>query len=242
MRRQAPRAIVTSAALALLAALAAPWAAPAQEAAPPRALRIAVDLSSQVEGAAEQPNSLHYYVWERLHHFGVRADSRRPVGDARYDGYIAKMDQKWAQREPEAPAATLVVSGAASCEYATAEFFGQPQAHNFSGRIEVALKDEAGAALATIAYGHSWGRLPGRYTKSQTLREYQDMVATTLVIAILSHERVRAGLAADKRAAAKTWCDEQRARILKPLEENMGDCDIAKLLRGLAEADAPAKD
>lgn len=221
------RATQPLALLLLLAPLGRAQDTPAPPGAP---VRVAVRIESRVDGAAEPINGLQYTVWERLVAFGLQADALLPVGNAKYDDYIAKKSAAWAS----APPAGLIVEGVAACDYNNSEFFGQGQAHNYKGRLTVTVKDAGGQLLHTFDWEHSWGRLPTNYTKSQVLKEYNDMLCTSLVLGLLHDERVRAGIPEDKRAALKKWEEENRKRILDPLKENMSKCHLARFLRALA--------
>lgn len=207
---------------------------PAEPAAPSSfALRTTLDLTSQVDGEPEQVNTFQYYVFERLTHFGVRVDSLKPVGQEKMDGWIQRQAARWESKEPGAPAAALAISGSAGCTYSNSEFFGQGQAHCFQGRVDVALKDAAGAELFRVSFEHSWGRLPNRYTRSQVLKEYNDMVFTGVLLALFHRPEIYGRVPEDKRPALRTWIEQQKARILEPLEANMGDSQLATLLKGL---------
>lgn len=246
MRRLALFGLLLGGALALVPTLAVhaddqpPAAPPAQ--AGPHALRLTLDLSSSIDGAPESSNTFQYYVFERLSNFGIRVDSLRPIGQERLDTWVNGKVARWDQREPGAPPASLTVSGSAGCKYENAQFFGQAQAHNFHGRVDVLLKDAAGAEVARIGFEHSWGRLPQRHTRSQVQQEYNDMVFTGVVLALLHQPAVWSGISAAKQAELRTWADEQKRRLLTPLESNMRECELAVLLRGLelpAAAEAP---
>jgi hypothetical protein len=225
--------------LPLLALLAAPL--PAQEGPPPAPaagaapLRVAIRLGSRVDGEPEQINSFQYYVWERCHSFGLRADSTLPINSAKMDEYIAKVGRGWEAKQAAAPPASLIIEGEAACDYNNSEFFGQGQAHNYKGKLTVTVKTAAGEVLHTFTWDHSWGRLPTNYTKSQVLREYNDMLFTTLILGVFHLEQVRAGIPPDKQAELKKWEEKQRERILGPLKENSPDCAIAQFLRALAD-------
>lgn len=209
--------------------------APATEPAAPAsfALRVTLDLSSQVDNEPEPANTFQYYLFERLSHFGVRVDSLKPVGQERFDTWIQRRVARWEKQEPGAPAASLAISGSAGCTYKNAEFFGQGQAHNFQGRVDVSLKDASGAELAQVSFEHSWGRLPTRHTRSQVLQEYNDMVFTGVLLALLHQPQVWSGIPEAKREELRTWTEQQKARLLGPLEANMADCELAALLKGL---------
>lgn len=204
---------------------------PAEPAA--RALRVALNLTSQVDGEPERANTFQYYLFERLSHFGLRVDSLAPVGQERLDAWVQRKSATWEKREPGAPAATLVISGTAGCTYANAEFFGQAQAHNFKGRVDVTLEDAAGTELFRVAFEHEWGRLPTRHTRSQVQQEYNDMVFTGALLALLHRPEVLAGVPQGKRAEVQTWIEEQKRRLLTPLETNQADSPLARLLQGL---------
>jgi hypothetical protein len=240
MRRLALIGLFLGGALVLVPTLAvhaddgAPATPPAAPAARANALRVSVDLSSTVDGEAEASNTFQYYVFERLSAFGIRCDSLKPIGQERLDTWINGKVAKWDQREPGAPPASLTISGSAGCGYKNAEFFGQAQAHNFDGRVDVSLKDAAGTVLATVGFAHSWGRLPQKYTRSQVQQEYNDMVFTGVVLALLHQPAVWNGVPEAKRAELRTWIDQQKTRLLTPLEANMRECELARLIRGLA--------
>lgn len=197
-------------------------------------LRVAIRLQSNVDEEPEKLNSFQYYVWERCHSFGLRADSLLPVNSPKMDDYIAKATKGWEAKQPDAPPASLVIEGVAACSYNNSEFFGQGQAHNYKGKLTVTVKDGAGNVIHTFDWEHSWGRLPTNYTKSQVLREYNDMLFTSLILGLFHIEQVRAGVPADKQAELKKWEEKQRERILGPLKENMSDCQLARFLQALA--------
>jgi hypothetical protein len=198
------------------------------------ALRVGVDLASMVDNEPEATNGFQYLVVARLSAYGLRVDSNRPVGDARYDGWIQRKTARWEKVEPNAPPAQLTISGSAGCTYDNAEFFGQGQAHNYKGKVDVSVKDASGTEVAHIALEHTWGRLPQQHTKSQTLQEYDDMLFTGVVLALLHQPAILAGIPQDKRAELDTWTQQQKERLLAPLQaSNMGDCQLAVLLNGL---------
>lgn len=197
------------------------------------ALRVTLDLTSQVDGEPEPANTFQYYLFERLSFFGVRVDSLKPVGQERFDSWIQRKVARWEKQEPGAPPASLAISGSAGCTYSNSEFFGQGQAHNFQGRVDVALKDAAGAELFKVSFEHSWGRLPTRHTRSQVQQEYNDMVFTGVLLAILHQPQVWAGIPEGKREELRTWAEQQKRRLLEPLQANMADCQLATLLEGL---------
>lgn len=234
MRRLALIGVLLLPALTVYGDDAAPATPDAPAPARSPALRVSVDLASSVDGAPEAANTFQYYVFERLSAFGIRCDSLKPIGQERLDSWISGKVAKWEQREPGAAPASLSVSGSAGCEYKNAEFFGQAQAHNFDGRVDVSLKDAAGAEIARIGFAHSWGRLPQRTTRTQVNQEYNDMVFTGVVLALLHQPAVWNGVPEAKRAELRTWIDAQKQRILSPLEANMKDCELARLIRGLA--------
>jgi hypothetical protein len=196
-------------------------------------LRVSLDLASQVDGEAEPVNGLQYFVFERLANFGLRVDSRRPAGQERFDTWMNKKVARWEEQAPDAAPATLAISGSSGCTYDNAPFFGQAQAHNFKGRVNVELKDAAGATVAAIAFDHSWGRLPSKFTRSQTLQEYHQMVSTAVVLALLSRPEIQAGVPEGKKGELATYITEQKEKLLKPLRENMAECELAKLVEGL---------
>jgi hypothetical protein len=207
---------------------------PAQPAAPASA-RVSVDLTSTVDGNPEPANTFQYFVVERLHTIGkMRVDSLRPVGTEALDGWIQRQTARWEQKEPNAAPATMAITGSATCAYNNAQFFGQGQAHNFQGTIDVTVRDAAGVEITRVAFAHSWGRLPARYTRSQTQQEYNQMVFTAVVMQILCHPTVWATIPEAKRADAATWINEQKTRLLEPLQQNMAGCELAKLLNSLA--------
>lgn len=207
-----------------------PGAAPATRAT----TRVSVDLSSTVDNAPEPANTFQYFVVERLHTIAkMRVDSLRPVGTEALDGWIQRQTARWEQREPNAAPATVSVSGSAACAYDNAQFFGQGQAHNFRGKVDVVVRDAAGVEITRVAFEHSWGRLPARYTRSQTQQEYNQMVFTAVVMQILVHPTVWAMIPEGKRADAAAWITEQKGRLLEPLQQNMADCPLAQLLNSL---------
>lgn len=216
----------------LVTAQETPPAQPPQPAAA-HALRVALDLTSQVDGEPEPANTFQYYLFERLSHFGIRVDSLEPVGQERLDAWMQRKTAGWDKKEPGAPAASLAISGAAGCTYSNSEFFGQGQAHNFQGRVDVALKDAAGTELFRVSFEHSWGRLPTRYTRSQVQQEYNDMVFTGVLLALLHRPELWNGVPEGKREELRTWVEQQKQRLLGPLETNMADCQLATLLKGL---------
>lgn len=237
-------------ALLLVLALAAPaLAQDAPKEAPPASqpaanaptLRVSLDLASSVDGEAEAVNGFQYFVFERLAAFGIRVDSLRPAGHERFDGWMSRKVEKWEKQAPGAAPATLAISGTSGCTYDNAQFFGQGQAHNFKGNVNVELKDAAGATLAQIAFEHSWGRLPSKYTKAQTLQEYQQMVSTAVVLALLARPELQAGVPEAKKAELAAYLAEQKEKMLKPLRENMSECQLAKLLEAIPTGEkAPA--
>lgn len=207
---------------------------PAQPAAPTaHALRVTLDLTSQIDGAPEPANTFQYHLFERLTAFGIRVDSAKPVGQERLDGWMQRRIAKWEQQEPGAPPATLTISGTAGCTYSNSEFFGQAQAHNFKGRVDVSLKDAAGTELHRVALDHEWGRLPQRHTKSQVNQEYNQMVFNGVLIALLHRPELWSGIPEGKRAEARAWIEEQKERILSPLEANQANCPLVTMLKGL---------
>jgi len=221
-----------------LALLAAPVLA--QEAAQGGAdgpLRIGLRLDTSVDGEAEKVNGFQYYVWLKLHQAGCRVDSLVSTRNSRQDDYIAKQAQRWAANDPAegGPPADLIVEGNASCDYDNSEFFGQGQAHNYWGSLHVEVKQPEGETIAVFDWDHSWGRLPTNYTRSQVLREYGDMLFTSLIIGLLSLDEIQARIPADERAKTLEWIEEERQRVLEPLGENMSECDIAVFLRSLGE-------
>ena len=235
------RAVTLLAPLALLLAGAAAHAQEGDKPAEPAAgapLRVAIRLQSQVDGEPEKLNSLQYYVWERCHSFGLRADSVLPINHPKMDDYIAKATRGWESKQPDAAPASLIVEGVAACSYNNSEFFGQGQAHNYKGKLTVTVKDAAGNLIHTFDWEHSWGRLPTNYTKSQVLKEYNDMLFTSLILGLFHLEQVRAGVPQDKQAELKKWEEKHRERILAPLKENMGDCQVARFLRALGGEEA----
>lgn len=238
MRRLALSGLLLGGALVLVPVLGvraddAPPATPPPAAPAALALRVSLDLASSVDGQPEGTNMFQYHVFERLSAFGIRVDSLKPVGQERLDKWIAGRVGNWDKREPGAPAASLAISGSAGCVYKDAQFFGQGQAHNFDGRVDVSLKDATGAELATIGFQHSWGRLPQRHTRSQVLQEYNTMVFNGVVLALVHQPAVWNGVPEGKRAELRTWIEEQKRLILTPLEQNMRECELARLLRGL---------
>jgi hypothetical protein len=206
-------------------------------------LRVSLDLASTVDGEAEVVNGLQYFVFERLAAFGIRVDSLRPAGQEKFDGWMTRKAERWAQQAPDAPPASLAISGTSACTYDNAQFFGQGQAHNFKGNVNVEVKDAAGAPVAQVAFEHSWGRLPSKFTKQQTLAEYQQMIATAVALALLSRPELQAGVPESKKADLAAWITEQKEKVLKPLRENMAECQLAKLVEGLpTPGEAPAAD
>jgi len=224
--------------LALCPALAQDEPAPAELPA-----RVELALVSLVDDAAEAPNTLQYFFWERFNKFGFRADALNPVNHAKLDAFISKRAAAWAEQDPGEAAgtpqtATFRLEGEASCNYDSAEFFGQGQAHNYKGRINVNLLDAAsGETIAHFQFEHSWGRLPTNYTKRKTLEEYNTMVFGAVLLGVLKNERVWNAIPAGKRAGVEAFMQEMKERILTPLEESMGDCQIAGFLRELFPAE-----
>ncbi|MBX3471311.1 MAG: hypothetical protein KF878_30960 [Planctomycetes bacterium] len=204
-------------------------AAPAK----PRALRLSLDLTSQIDGEPEPSNTFQYYLFERLSHFGIRVDSLRPCGAERLDGWIQRRAARWEKDEPDAPPATLALTGAAGCKYDDAQFFGQTQAHSFKGTVDVRLKNAAGTELFRVAFDHEWGQLPQRATKAQVQQTYNDMVFTGVLLALLHRPEVVAGVPEGKRAELRTFIDAQKQRLLGPLKERLPDCQLVTLLEGL---------
>lgn len=223
-----------------------PTTPPATETKPPAAaaptLRVSLDLSSQVDGEAEAVNGLQYFVFERLANFGIRVDSQRPAGQERFDNWMNKKIARWEQQAPDAAPAALAISGTSGCTYDNAQFFGQGQAHNFKGRVDVEVKDAAGARVAAIAFEHSWGRLPARFTRSQTLQEYNQMISMAVALALLATPELQAGVPEAKKAELAAYITEQKEKLLKPLRENMAECQLAKLVESLPSgAEPPAQ-
>lgn len=212
-------------------------AAPAPDQAAP--LRISLDLGCDVEGTAESPDTFQYYVWERLNNFGLRVDSTRPIG-GEFDRFVQRRAERWTKDQPAQGPATLLLSGRSACDYANAEFFGQAQAHTFRGRVDVELKDAAGARVAQVGFAHEWGRLPQNYTKARTRKEYHQMVHGAVVLWLLSQPQVLAGVPEAKRAELQTFITETKALILHPLEEAQDECEVRTLLQGLPAAPATA--
>lgn len=210
--------------------------APAQPAELPT--RVELALMSLVDDAAETPNTLQYFFWERFTKFGYRADAVNPVNHAKLDAYITKRAEGWAEKDGESPQpATFRIEGEAVCNYDSAEFFGQGQAHNYKGRINVNLLDAAtGETIAQFQLEHSWGRLPANYTKRKTLEEYNTMVFGAVLLGILKHERVQATIPASKRPTVDRFMQDMKERILGPLEESMSECEVAVYLRELFPA------
>jgi dsDNA-binding SOS-regulon protein len=222
------RVVVTGLTCALL--LLTPSLASAQD-----TLRVTLDVSESLDGSAARMNTFQYYAFRQLHTFGLRVDSLAEVNNSRCDDWIASRTARWAEQDGDtSPPATLSLRGQATAEYDNAEFYGQSQAHNFKGSARVTLADADGSVLAEFVFNHEWGRLPARYTKSQTQQEFNDVLFTTVLIGILTHESVAAGIPEDKQEDLATWIVEQRDRVLRALEgNNMEESEIAEYLRGL---------
>ncbi|MCO5307659.1 MAG: hypothetical protein M9906_17160, partial [Microthrixaceae bacterium] len=186
-----------------------------------------------IDGEPEPGNTFQYYLFERLTHFGLRVDSLRPCGQERLDGWIQRRVARWEKDEPDAPPATLAVSGSAACKYDDAQFFGQTQAHSFKGSVDVRLKDAAGTELFRVAFDHEWGQLPQRFTRAQVQQTYNDMVFTGVLLALLHRPEVFAGVPEAKRAGLREFVEQQKQRLLGPLKERIPDCQLVTLLEGL---------
>lgn len=218
--------------------------APAPAPAAGTTLRVSLDLSSQLDGVAPARNDFLYFVWERLTFFGIRAEVVKPIGEPKLDRYVEGKAAKWAAQQPDAPPASLVIVGAAPADYADAQFYGQGQSHTFNGRLDVELKGADGASIARIGFTHNWGRLPKDKTKSQTQQEYEQMVYTTAVLAILSRPELQAGVPEAKKAELATWIADQKKKLKKPLEgTSLENGELAGVLNGLpTPATPPAKE
>lgn len=217
--------------------------APAPAPAAATALRVSLDLSSQLDGVAPARNDFLYFVWERLTFFGLRAEVVKPIGDPKLDRYVEGKAARWATQQPDAPAATLAIVGAAPADYADAQFYGQGQSHTFNGRVDVELKSGE-ASVARIGFTHNWGRQPKDKTKSQTQQEYEQMVYTTVVLALLSRPELQAGVPEAKKAELATWIADQKKKLKKPLEgTSLESGELAGVLNGLpTPATPPAKE
>lgn len=224
--------------LALLAGVsfaqdAPPPAAPAK----PAALRIAIDVTAKSGGEPDAKNLFAYVLWERLNAFGLRVEVAKPVGDEKLDAYIQKKAARWEKEQPDAPPASLTIAGGVDVAYDDAAFFGQAQAHSFKGRAEVDLK-RGSEQLHRVALPLDYGRgTASGLTKQQVRDQYNNMLFTGVVLAILSRPEVQAGIPEEKKAEAATFIAERKASVLKSLEgAGLKECDLAKLLRELPEA------
>jgi hypothetical protein len=215
-------------------------AAPAPASTGP-ALRVNIDLGSELDGVKPARNDFLYFVWERLTFFGIRAEVLKPVGDPKLDRYVEGKAARWQAQQPDAPRASIVIVGNAPTTYADAQFYGQGQSHTFTGRVDVEVKDADGGVLATIGYTHNWGRLPADKTKSQTQQEYEQMVYTTAVLALLSRPEIRAGVPEAKQAELTAWIADQKKKLKKPLEgTSLEKGELATILDNLPASGAPA--
>jgi hypothetical protein len=207
-------------------------------------VRVSLDLASQLDGVAPARNDFLYFVWERLTFFGLRAEVVKPIGEPKLDRYVEGKATKWATQQPDAPPASIVIVGAAPADYADAQFYGQGQSHTFNGRVDVELKGADGGSIARIGFTHNWGRQPKDKTKSQTQQEYEQMVYTTVVLALLSRPELQAGVPEAKKAELATWIAEQKKKLKKPLEgTSLENGELAGVLNGLpTPATPPAKE
>lgn len=223
--------------LVLLAGACLAQEAPPSAPPPQTPLRVAIDVTSKSGGEADAKNLFAYFLWERLNAFGVRVEVARPVGDERLDAYIQKKAARWEKEQPNAAPASLTITGGVDVAYDDAQFFGQAQAHSFKGRAEVDLKRGSGEQVHRVAVPHDFGRgTASGLTKQQVRDQYNNMLFTGVVLAILTRPEVQAGIPEGKKAEAATFVTERKASVLKSLEgAGLKDCDLAKLLRDLPE-------
>lgn len=225
--------------LALLAgaclAQDAPPAPPPQAA--PGPLRVAIDVASKSGAEVDAKNLFAYFLWERLNAFGVRVEVAKPVGDEKLDAYVQKKAARWEKDQPDAAPASLTITGGVEVTYDDAAFFGQAQAHTFKGGASVQLRKAGGEQLHEVKVSLDFGRgTASGLTKQQVRDQYNNMLFTGVVLAILTRPEVQAGIPEGKRGEAATFVAERKASVLKSLEgAGLKECDLAKLLRELPE-------
>jgi len=200
--------------------------------------RVAVTATMSVDGEPAKPNTLQYFLWERLNHFRLRVDCTNQIGARQFDDYVAKITRWWESSEPDAGPAALTLTARQVIDYNASVFYGQAQAHNFKGQVEATLRDAAGEVVASFAFPFTHGRsiAGSRLTKSQVQQAYNAMVHTGLVLQVLNHPAVLERIPEGKRAALKKWSKAERDKLLEAFEastEAVREGELANQLRDL---------
>lgn len=232
---------LTAAFLTVLLAL--PAAAQEGDAPPPAPpgpdpKRVAVAATASLDGQAAKPNTLQYFLWERLNAFKLRVDCANPIGAKQFDNYVAKITRWWEKEEPEAGPASLTVTANQTTRYDASVFYGQAQAHNFKGELHAEIRDPAGEVLATFEFPFTYGRSIGgsRLTKNQVFQTYNQISQTGLALLLLNHPSLHDRVPEKKREALKAWSIKERDRLLEMFDNStdaMRESELANLLRDL---------
>ncbi len=248
--RSSARTVRSIPGLAALAALTVSVAAPAvaqdapgpaetgeAEAPAPDPKRVSLATECVLDGEAAKPNTLQYFLWERLNHFRLRVDSAKPIGAKNLDAYVAKIAKWWEKEEPQAGPPSLTITAKQEVKYDAAEFYGEAQAHNFKGTIRADVKDAAGETLLVVEFPFAWGRLiSSGLTKNQVFMRYSQLVQTGLALQVLNHAAVRERIPAKKRKDLAKWSTQERDKLLEFLgssTEAMKKSELAQKLKGL---------
>lgn len=219
-------------------------AALAQDQPPPATtaatLRVSIASGVTLEGDEEGndgPNLFQYFLWERLNAFGLRVDSLKKIGDPRLDPYIEKSAKKWEKKEPGSTGAAFKIEAIQSYRYDGAVFYGEVQAHNFHGKMDVTIKGADDKVVRSISFPFSWGRPVSKGTKSEVRRQVDQLVQTAVVLGILTTPEIKAGITNTKdMAALDKFVKEQKESLLKLLEGStkaMAESELANFVRSI---------